>query len=102
MTPTTCIAVRRSMGDGLYTYHVAEAYPPGQVDKIFLWRTLDGYYGEITLQKGGESIRFDGYNHWSILKNDLMICLQKELQCPEFDEDSRLRPPLLRRYRDFR
>jgi hypothetical protein len=55
MMPTTCITVRRSMEDGLYTYHVVEAYPLGQVDKVFLWRTLDGYYGEITLQKGGES-----------------------------------------------
>jgi hypothetical protein len=91
--PTTCITVRRSIEDGLYTYYVGEAYSPGQVYKVFLWRTLDGYFGEITL---------DGYNHWGILKNDLMICLHKELQCPEFDEDSPLRPPLFRQYQDFR
>jgi hypothetical protein len=28
---TSCITVRRSSADGVYSYHVAEAYPPGQV-----------------------------------------------------------------------
>ncbi len=100
--PASCITVRRSSEDGVYSYHVAEAHPAGQVDKVILWRTLDGYFGEITYQNGGPSIPFDGYNNWSLLKNDLMIYLYEELQCPEFDEGSRLRPPLFRRFQDFR
>jgi len=79
-----------------------EAYPSGQVDKVILWRTLDGYFGAITFQNGRPPISFEGYNYWSLLKNDLTICLHEELQCPEFDEGSRLRPPLLRRFQDFR
>ena len=100
--PTSCITVRRNSQDGVYSYPVAEAHPSGQVDKVILWRTLDGYFGEITFQNERPSISFDGYNNWSLLKNDLMICLHEELQCPEFDEGSRLRPPLLRRFQDFR
>ena len=100
--PTSCITVRRNSQDGVYSYHVAEAHPSGQVDKVILWRTLDGYFGEITFQNERPSISFDGYNNWSLLKNDLMICLHEELQCPEFDEGSRLRPPLPRRFQDFR
>ena len=100
--PASCITVRRSSEDGVYSYHVAEAHPAGQVDKVILWRTLDGYFGSITFQNGGLSIPFDGYNNWSLLKNDLMIYLYEELQCLEFDEGSRLRPPLFRRFQDFR
>jgi hypothetical protein len=33
-------------------YHVAEAYPQGEVDNVLLWRTLDGYLGAITFQTG--------------------------------------------------
>jgi hypothetical protein len=101
-TTTGPLTVRRSSQDGVYCYHVGEAYPPGQVDKIFLWRTLDGYFAEIIYQTGQRSTPFEGYNNWSLLKNDLMIWLHQELRCPEFDEASRLRPPLLRRYEDLR
>ena len=110
--PTSCITVRRSSEDGVYSYHVAEAYPSGQVDKVILWRTLDGYFGAITFQNGRPPISFEGYNYWSLLKNDLTICLHEELQCPEFDEGSRLNRPCLgdsrifderpRRLRDIR
>jgi hypothetical protein len=89
--PTSCITVRRSSKDGVYSYHVAEAHPPGQVDEVILWWTLDGYFSAITLQNGRPSIPFDAYNNWSLLKNGLMIFLHEELQCPEFDEGSRLR-----------
>jgi hypothetical protein len=97
----SCIGVRRSSEDGVYCYHVSESYPPGHVDNVFLWRTLDGYFGMITALNGERSIRFDEYNNWTLLKNDLLRCLHEELQCPAFDED-RLRPPLLRRFQDFR
>jgi hypothetical protein len=100
--PTSCITVRRSSEDGFYNYHVAEAYPPGQVDRVILWRTLGGYFGAITYQKGEPSISFEGYTSRGRLKSDMMTCLYDELQCPEFDENSQLRPPLLRRFQDFR
>jgi len=59
--PTLYITVRRTSENGVYTYHVAEAYPPGQVDKVVLWRAPRGYFGEITLRKGAPSIPFDAY-----------------------------------------
>jgi len=99
--PIPCVTVRRSSVDGFYSYHVAEAYPAGKVDKVILWRTLDGYFGAIT-RKGGASIPFAGYTSWSRLKNDLRTCLYEGLQCPEFDDGSQLRPPLLRQVQDFR
>ena len=100
--PIPCITVRRSSVDGFYSYHVAEAYPAGKVDKVILWRTLDGYFGAITSRNGGASIPFQGYTSWSLLKKDLMACLYEELQCPKFDEGSQFRPPLLRQVQDFR
>ncbi len=71
--PISCITVRRSSEDGVYSYHVGEAYASSQVAKVILWRTFAGYFGEITCQRGGSPIAFDGYNNWSLLKNDLMI-----------------------------
>jgi hypothetical protein len=94
--------VRRTTENGVYVYHVAEAHPQGQVDKVALWRTDRGYFGEITLREDADSIVFDEYPEWGKLKRDLITCLHEELQCPEFDEYSELRPPLLRRLPDAR
>ena len=74
------------------TYHVGEAYPPGRVDKVTLWRTPDGYFGLIT-PKGGHSIPFENYPSWGSIKSDLVRCLREELECPEFERQ--LGPPFL-------
>ena len=94
--------VRRTTEKGVYVYHVAEAYPRGHVDKVMLWRTDRGYFAEITNLKGAPSISFDEYSRWGEIKSDLMRCLHEELEYPEFDEESALRPPLLRRAPDDR
>jgi hypothetical protein len=94
------ITVRRSSRDGVDSYHVGEADPEGPVDMVVLWRTVDGYFGEITFRDRRPSVSLDQYNHWSLLKNDLTIWLHDRLRCPEFNDESRLRPPLF--CRDFR
>jgi hypothetical protein len=43
--------IRRTTENGVYVYHVAEAHPQGRVDKVMVWRTGRGYFGEITIQK---------------------------------------------------
>jgi hypothetical protein len=93
--------VQRTTENGVYVHHLAEAYPQGDVDKIILWRTDRGYFGEITHRKKPAVIPFHEYSSWLQLKRDLMRCLYKELQIPEFDEESQLGPPLLRRAADY-
>ncbi len=98
---TSSIKVRRSTENMIDTYHIAEAYPAGRIDEVILWRTPDGYFGIIT-QKGARPIPFENYPSWREFKNDLMACLHEELQSPEFDNESQLSPPFLRRSPDAR
>ena len=94
------LTVRRTTEKGVYVYHVGETHPQGQVDKVMLWRTDRGYFGEITHVKRVPSITMDEYPSWGELKRDLMTCLHEELKYPEFDDESEFRPPLLRRVSD--
>jgi hypothetical protein len=75
--------VRRTIEKGAYVYHVDEAHPRGQVEKVALWRTDRGYFAAITLREDADSIVFDEYPDWGKLKAHLVTCLREELQCPE-------------------
>jgi len=93
---TFYIKVRRGTQKQFDTYHVAEAYPQGRVDKIVIVRTVNGYFAMIT-QKEGPPFQFNEYPSWGDFKSDLMKCLRDELQCPEFDKETQLCPPFLKR-----
>ena len=89
--------IRRTIENGVYVYHVAEAYPRGDVDEIRLWRTDRGYFAEIAHRdRESAAIPFHEYSGWGELKGDVMRCLY-ELRYPAFEGESELRPPLLRR-----
>jgi hypothetical protein len=90
------IKVRRSTEKQVDTYHVGEAYPQGRVDKIVIVRTGNGYFAMIT-QKEGPPLRFNEYLSWGEFKSDLIKCLRDELECPEFDKETQLCPPFLKR-----
>jgi hypothetical protein len=93
--PTFYVPVRRSTEDGVDTYHVGEAYPLGQVDRVMVRRTLDGYFATITRQQGAP-ISVGPHAVWGQFKADLDRWL-RELQCPEFAPGSEIREPPLRR-----
>jgi hypothetical protein len=48
-------------------------------------------------QKEGPPFQFNEYPRWGDFKSDLMKCLRDELQCPEFDKETQLCPPFLKR-----
>jgi hypothetical protein len=52
--------VRRTIENGVYVYHLAEACPRGDVGQVRLWRNDRGYFGEITHREKAASIPFNG------------------------------------------
>lgn len=92
--------ILRTTKNRMYVYHVGETYPRGPVNEIRLWRSAAGYFAEITHRERAVSIPFDAYKSWGDLRRDLKKCVYEDLEYPEFDEESELKPPLLRRISD--
>jgi hypothetical protein len=82
--------VRRTIENGVYVYHLAEACPRGDVGQVRLWRTTEATLARSPIGKKRLQFR----------STDLKSCL-REMEYPEFDGESEFRPPLLRRIPDL-
>jgi len=91
--PVFYIKVQRSTEDGVEIYHVAEAYPAGQIDQVTVYRGMTGYSAKITRQKSAPPVTVGIIPTWGQFISDLKTHLHEELQCPYFDQESEIREP---------